>query len=63
MPYIADNLPNFDLAVGNVTTVDPTRTFSDKIVILHGLHRWWDRRGELRGGGRMVGKIAARYPQ
>jgi hypothetical protein len=32
-----------------VTTVDPSRTFWDKIVILHGLRRWWDRRGEFKG--------------
>jgi len=55
-PYIADDLPNLDLRVGNVTTVDPTRTFWDKIVILHGLRRWWDRRGELRGGGQRVSR-------
>ena len=55
-PYIADDLPNFDLAVGNVTTVDPSRTFWDKVVILHGLRRWWDRRGELRGGGQRVSR-------
>jgi hypothetical protein len=55
-PYIADDLPNLDLAVGNVTTVDPSRTFWDKVVILHGLRRWWDRRGELRGGGQRVSR-------
>ena len=55
-PYIADDLPNFDLAVSNVTTVDPSRTFWDKVVILHGLRRWWDRRGELRGGGQRVSR-------
>jgi hypothetical protein len=55
-PYIADDLPNLDLRVGNVTTVDPSRTFWDKIVILHGLRRWWDRRGELRGGGQRVSR-------
>ena len=55
-PYIADDLPNFDLAVGNVTTVDPSRTFWDKVVILHGLRRWWDRRGELKGGGQRVSR-------
>ncbi|QHN03985.1 nucleotidyl transferase AbiEii/AbiGii toxin family protein [Granulicella sp. WH15] len=55
-PYIVDDLPNLDLAVGNVTTVDPSRTFWDKIVILHGLRRWWDRRGELRGGGQRVSR-------
>jgi hypothetical protein len=55
-PYIADDLPNIDLAVGNVTTVDPSRTFWDKVVILHGLRRWWDRRGELKGGGQRVSR-------
>ena len=55
-PYIADELLNLDMAVGNVTTVDPSRTFWDKIVILHGLRRWWDRRGELKGGGQRVSR-------
>jgi hypothetical protein len=55
-PYISDDLPNLNLAVGNVTTVDPGRTFWDKVVILHGLRRWWDRRGELRGGGQRVSR-------
>lgn len=55
-PYIADDLPNLDLAVGNVTTVAPSRTFWDKVVILHGLRRWWDRRGELKGGGQRVSR-------
>jgi hypothetical protein len=55
-PYISDDLPNLNLAVGNVTTVAPSRTFWDKIVILHGLRRWWDRRGELRGGGQRVSR-------
>jgi hypothetical protein len=55
-PYIADDLPNLDLAVSNVTTVDPSRTFWDKVVILHGLRRWWDRRGELKGGGQRVSR-------
>jgi len=55
-PYIADDLPNLDLAVGNVTAVDPSRTFWDKVIILHGLRRWWDRRGELKGGGQRVSR-------
>jgi hypothetical protein len=55
-PYIADDLPNLDLTVGNVTTVDPSRTFWDKVVILHGLRRWWDRRSELKGGGQRVSR-------
>jgi hypothetical protein len=55
-PYIADDLPTLNLAVGNVTTVDPGRTFWDKVVILHGLRRWWDHRGELKGGGQRVSR-------
>jgi hypothetical protein len=31
------------------TTVDIHRTFWDKVVILHGLRRWWDRRGLIEG--------------
>ena len=55
-PYIADDLPALDLVVKNVTTVDPSRTFWDKVVILHGLRRWWERRGELKGGGQRVSR-------
>jgi len=52
-PYIGDDLVGFDLAVPGVITVDPIRTFWDKVVILHGLRRWFERRGELRGGQRI----------
>lgn len=55
-PYIATDLPRLDLAVRNVITVDPSRTFWDKVIILHGLRRWWDRRGELKGGGQRVSR-------
>jgi hypothetical protein len=44
-PYVAQDLANTDLVVPNITTVDPGRTFWDKVVILHGLRRWWDREG------------------
>ncbi len=52
-PYIGDDLVGFDLAVAGVITVDPIRTFWDKVIILHGLRRWFERRGELRGGQRI----------
>jgi hypothetical protein len=55
-PYIADDLPNLYLAVDNMTTVDSSRIFWDKVIILHGLRRWWDRRGELKGGGQRVSR-------
>ena len=52
-PYIGDDLVGFDLAVPGVITVDPIRTFWDKVIILHGLRHWFERRGELRGGQRI----------
>jgi hypothetical protein len=55
-PYVADDLPHLDLRVTNVTTVQPERTFWDKIVILHGLRQWYGRRGELRHGGQRVSR-------
>jgi hypothetical protein len=55
-PYVAQDLADADLTVPTVTTVDPARTFWDKVAILHGLRRWWDRRGELRGGGQRVSR-------
>jgi Nucleotidyl transferase AbiEii toxin, Type IV TA system len=55
-PYIAEEFKSSPLDVPNITTVDPGRTFWDKVVILHGLRRWWERRGELRGGGQRVSR-------
>ncbi len=55
-PYIAGEVKGFDLAVVGVVTVDPVRTFWDKIVILHGLRGWFEHRGELRGGGQRVSR-------
>ncbi len=55
-PFIADDLAGGDLSVRNVTTVDSSRTFWDKVVILHGLRRWFERRGELKGGGQRVSR-------
>lgn len=55
-PYIAADLPDLDLRVGNVVTVEAERTFWDKIIILHGLRQWHDRRGVLRHGGQRVSR-------
>lgn len=55
-PYVNDDLPGSDLAVANVTIVDAKRTFWDKVVILHGLRRWFDIRGVLRGNGQRVSR-------
>src|SRR3546814_1075934 len=45
-PYVHDDAPDLDLIVPNVTIVDAERTFWDKVVILHGLRRWFDRSEE-----------------
>lgn len=55
-PYVEDELNDIHFEIPNVTTVEPERTFWDKVVILHGLRRWWERRGELRGGGQRVSR-------
>jgi len=55
-PYVARDLPDLDLTVANVTTVKPERTFWDKVIILHGLRQWHDRRGELRHGGQRISR-------
>jgi hypothetical protein len=53
---LAHDLPELDLAVQKVTTVRPERTFWDKVIILHGLRQWHDRREELRHGGQRVSR-------
>ncbi|CAN5719898.1 hypothetical protein BH09PSE5_BH09PSE5_07260 [soil metagenome] len=35
----------------------PTRTFWDKIIVLHGLRQWHDKRGVLRHGGQRVSRL------
>jgi hypothetical protein len=56
VPYVAGELPDLALRVAGITTVDPRRTFWDKVVILHGLRRWHDRRGQLRHEGQRVSR-------
>ena len=55
-PYVTADLPDLDLTVRNVTTVQPERTFWDKVIILHGLRQWYDRRQELRHEGQRVSR-------
>lgn len=56
LPYISKEISELDLAVGNVTTIEATRTFWDKIVIAHGLRRWYERRGVLRQEGQRISR-------
>ncbi len=55
-PYLAEDVPNLMLNVTNVVTIDAERTFWDKVVILHGQRRWFERRGELRRQGQRVSR-------
>lgn len=55
-PYVDDDFRGADLSVTNVVTVDAERTFWDKVVILHGLRRWYDIRKELKGGGQRISR-------
>ena len=55
-PFAADDLPGIDLQVTGITTVEPQRTYWDKVVILHGRRAWYDRRGQLRHGGQRVSR-------
>jgi hypothetical protein len=55
-PYISGDMLNLDLTIKNIVTIDADRTFWDKIMILHGLRRWYDNRGELRQQGHRVSR-------
>jgi hypothetical protein len=48
-PYVAEDLSDIDLNVADVTTVVAERTFWDKVVMLHGLRQWFERRGVREG--------------
>jgi hypothetical protein len=54
VPYLGSELEEGDaLAVTEVTTIHPERTFLDKILILHGLTFYYDAKGALRGSGQV----------
>ncbi|MER9216757.1 nucleotidyl transferase AbiEii/AbiGii toxin family protein [Mesorhizobium sp. M0663] len=55
-PYVAEEAAGIDLTVADVTTIEATRTFWNKMVIAHGLRRWYERRGELRQAGQRVSR-------
>ncbi|MDQ2079026.1 nucleotidyl transferase AbiEii/AbiGii toxin family protein [Xanthobacteraceae bacterium Astr-EGSB] len=53
-PYLAPDLPQGDeLAIKGVTTIQPARTFLDKVLILQGMTFYHTEKGVLRGNGRM----------
>jgi len=56
VPYVDADAVALDMSVPGITIVDAERTFWDKVVILHGLRRWFDIRGQLRGDGQRVSR-------
>lgn len=55
-PYISEETAELDLTIPEVTTIEAGRTFWDKVVIAHGLRRWYERRGVLRQEGQRVSR-------
>ena len=55
-PYISGDVANLDLSVPGVTAIEAARTFWDKIVIVHGIRRWHEIRGELRYDGQRISR-------
>ena len=55
-PYTADDMTHVNLLVEHVVTIDAERTFWDKVIILHGLRRWYDNRGQLRQQGHRISR-------
>lgn len=55
-PYVSEDTPELNLSVLDVTTIEPSRTFWDKVIIVHGLRRWHEIRGELRYDGQRVSR-------
>jgi len=55
-PYIAEEMPEDNFMVSNIITINPERTFWDKVLILHGIRRWHDHRGKLRHEGNRISR-------
>jgi hypothetical protein len=55
-PYVAIDASIPELRVRHVTTIEPQRTFWDKVVILRGLRRWFENRNELRQEGQRISR-------
>lgn len=56
LPYVAPDVPRLNLRVENITSVNPERTFWDKVIILHGQRNWFERRGVLRADGHQISR-------
>lgn len=59
-PYIAHEMQSELFDIPNVTTIDAERTFWDKIVILHGIRKWYDSKGVMRQNGHRFSRALLR---
>jgi hypothetical protein len=55
-PYVSEDAPELNMSVPDVTTIEPSRTFWDKVVIVHGLRRWREIPAELRYDGQRISR-------
>ncbi|OGT44721.1 MAG: hypothetical protein A3E82_05360 [Gammaproteobacteria bacterium RIFCSPHIGHO2_12_FULL_38_11] len=55
-PYLAEDVFRASLTISNIVTINAERTFWDKVIILHGLRRWHDHRGQLRQQGHRISR-------
>lgn len=55
-PYIADDIPDDDLTVLDITTIKAERTFWDKVIILHGQRCYYENKNELKKNGQRVSR-------
>lgn len=55
-PYLSENIFGGNLDISNIVTINAERTFWDKVIILHGLRRWHDNRGQLRQEGHRISR-------
>jgi hypothetical protein len=55
-PYLAEDVASLNLDVSGITTIVAERTFWDKVAIIHGQRRWFERRGELQHQGQRVSR-------
>src|SRR3990167_2143725 len=55
-PYLAEDVFSANFDISNIVTINAERTFWDKVIILHGLRRWHDNRGQLRQQGHRISR-------
>jgi len=55
-PYISEEVAAPNLTISDVTAIEAVRTFWDKVLIAHGLRRWYERRNALRQEGQRVSR-------